>query len=136
MSQTAKETLSLYLPPEDVEALCSKEHAAFHDDLRRGWHAKAMLAAHRQIQHAQLMQQLVPLHNEVLGQLTLVVDPVLYEEAKRLHGPECWRDKEFRRQIARDNPQMNIRSKSRRTTVVVNGRNVTRRREGAKGERV
>lgn len=108
----------ILLPPEDQDELLSPQHAALHDDLRRGWHAKAMLGAERQMRTAKLMTELGPRHHPVLGQLTLVVDPVLYEEAKRLHGADCWRDPEFRRQVGRDNPEMRVRSTSGKTTIV------------------
>lgn len=108
----------ILLPPEDQDELMSPQHKALHDDLRRGWHAKAVVAHERQLRMAKLMTELVPRHHPVFGQLTLVVDPVLYEEAKRLHGPECWRDPEFRRQVARDNPQMGMRSTSGKTVIV------------------
>ena len=89
----------ILLPPEDQQQLQSKEHQALHDDLRRGWHAKTVVAHENQLRMAKLMTELGPRHHPVLGQLTLVVDCRLYEEAKRLHGADCWRDPEFRRQL-------------------------------------
>lgn len=108
----------ILLPPEDLDQLQSREHAALHDDLRRGWHAKATLAAESQLRMAKLYQDLGPKHHPVFGQLTLVVDPVLYEEAKRLHGKDCWKDPDFRKSVARDNRQMAIRSRSGKTTIL------------------
>lgn len=96
-------------------------HQALHDDLRRGWHVKSVLAVENQRQLARAYEEAVPLHHPVFGQLTLVVDPRIYEEMRRKHGMDCWRDPAFRRRMAQLNPEMNIRSKSKGTTLMVNG---------------
>jgi hypothetical protein len=111
----------ILLPPEDAEELTRPHHQALHDDLRRGWHAKTVCALATQARIAGVFGDLRPVHNEALGQLTLVVDPHIYYEMRRLEGPECWRDPAFRRRFAQDNPAANIRSKSRKIAVPVNG---------------
>lgn len=114
-------TGSILLPPEEQDVLLSRGHADLHDDLRRGWHVKSVLAVHRQERIAQAFQQAGPLHHEALGQLTMVVDPVIYEEMRREHGVDCWRDPDFRRRFAQLNPACRIRSKSRQTTLLMPG---------------
>lgn len=78
-----------------------------------------MLALSTQARLAATFGELGPQHNEVLGQLTMVVDKALYQEMRRQYGDDCWKDKSFRRRFAADNPAANIRSKSRKTTVMV-----------------
>ena len=111
----------ILLPPEETEALCSPEHQALHNDLRRGWHAKTVMALAAQDKIAKVFQDLGPRHNETLGQLTMVVDPHIYYEMRRIYGRDCWKDKGFRRRFAKDNPSANIRSRSSRIQVGVNG---------------
>lgn len=112
---------AILLPPEEQDVLLSRGFADLHDDLRRGWHVKSVLAVHRQARIAQAFQEAGPLHHEALGQLTMVVDPVIYEEMRREHGADCWRDKEFRDRFAKLNPECRIRSRSRHTRLAVNG---------------
>lgn len=107
---------SILLPPEELDALTSAGARALHEDLHRGWHAKHVLAVHRQARVAKAFEELGPLHHEVLGELTLVVDPVIYEEMCREYGRECWRDRGFRREFAVDNPECAVRSRARRAT--------------------
>jgi hypothetical protein len=109
---------TILLPPEEKDQLLSRGHAALHEDLRRGWHVKSVLAVHRQARIAAAYQQAVPLHHAALGQLTMVVDPVIYEEMRREHGVDCWRDKDFRKRFASMNPECRIRSQSAKTTIL------------------
>ena len=111
----------LLLPPSDMEELQSPAHQALHDDLRRGWHAKTLMALSEQTRIAATFEELRPVHNEVLGQLTLVVDAHIYYEMRRREGADCWKDPAFRKRFAQDNPAANIRSKSRKTMLSVNG---------------
>lgn len=109
---------TILLPPEEKEQLLSKGRADLHDDLRRGWHVKSVLAVHRQARIAAAFQEARPLHHPVFGQLTMVVDPVIYEEMRREHGETCWRDPDFRKRFAALNPECRIRSTSGKTTVL------------------
>ena len=113
--------LDLVLPPDTIDMIMSKGRQMLHDDLRRGWHVKSVIAVHNQARLAKAFEEAVPLHHPVLGQLTLVVDPVIYEEMRREHGRDCWRDPDFRRRMAKLNPEMNVRSKSKNTTIRVDG---------------
>lgn len=113
---------SILLLPEDIDALQSQAAKDLHDDLRRGWHAKAVIAGVQQQRIAAAFAQAGPLHNEALGQLIGVVEPWIYEEMRRRHGEDCWRDQEFRRRFFRENPEAGIRSRSRKTMVRVDGR--------------
>lgn len=112
---------SLLLPPAELDALTSAGRQALHDDLRRGWHVKQAIGARNQVRLKRCFDAAGPLHHPVFGQLTLVVDPVVYETMRQEHGEQCWRDPAFRRAFARANPEANIRSKSGKTTLLVNG---------------
>lgn len=112
---------SLLLPPAELDALTSVGRQALHDDLRRGWHVKQAVGVFNQQRLAQAFEQAGPLHHPVFGQLTLVVDPVVYETMRHEHGEQCWRDPAFRRAFAKANPEANIRSKSGKTSLLVNG---------------
>lgn len=112
---------SILLLPEDVDALQSQASRDLHDDLRRGWHAKAVIAGVRQTQIATAFRQADPIHNEALGQLIGVVEPWIYEEMRRLHGERCWRDPEFKRMFFKMNPQAAIRSRSAKVSLRVQG---------------
>ena len=109
---------NILLLESDIDALNARAHADFHDDLRRGWHAQAVIAGVHQEKMKAAFEQARPLHNEALGQLSLVVDPWLYEEMRRQHGDDCWKDKGFRDQFARENPSADVRSRSRHTTIL------------------
>lgn len=109
---------TILLPPEEQDILLSRSHAALHDDLRRGWHVKSVLAVHNQARIAAAFQDARPLHHETLGQLTMVVDPIIFEEMRREHGAEVWGDPDFRRRFASLNPECRIRSTSGKTTIL------------------
>lgn len=113
---------SILLLPEDVDALQSQAARNLHDDLRRGWHAKAVIAGVQQEKIATAFRQADPVHNEALGQLVGVVEPWIYEEMRRRHGERCWRDPDFRRAFFKVNPQAAIRSRSAKITLLMPGR--------------
>lgn len=110
--------MELLLPPEDIEEMKSAGHAALHDDLRRGHHVKAVLAVHRQARIAKAFGEAGPRHHAVFGQLTMVVDPLVYEEMRREHGAEIWQDADFRKRFLSLNPEARIRSTSGKTTIL------------------
>lgn len=114
-----EEPSGILLLPEDVEALGSVK--TLHDDLRRGWYAKSTIAGVRQAQLAKAFTAADPVHHEGLGQLIGVVEPWIYEEIRRQHGRDCWRDRTFRREFFAANPECAVRSRSRKTTFRVNG---------------
>lgn len=116
-----EEPSSILLLPQDIDALKSQACKDLHDDLRRGWHAKAVMAGVNQARMAAAFRQLDPVHNEALGQLVGVVDPWIYEEMRRRHGERCWRDPEFRKKFFALNPEAAIRSRSRKTALRVDG---------------
>lgn len=112
---------SILVMPEDVEALTSQAARDLQDDLRRGWHAKAVIAGVNQARLAKAFETAQPLHHEALGQLVGVVDPWVYEEMCRQFGRGCWRDPGFRRDFFKRNPEANIRSRSRKLSFRVDG---------------
>ncbi len=122
---------SLLLPPVELDTLTSAGRQSLHDDLRRGWHVKHALAVMRQDRIKTAFEEAGPQHSEPFGQLTMVVDPVLYEAMRHEHGAECWRDPDFRKAFERHNPQCSIRSRSRRMALRVDG--LRSREQGAGG---
>ena len=110
---------SIILPPEDPEAILGPGRRELEADLRRGFHVKMALAAARQQEMAAAFAELGPLHSDPLGQLTMVVDPALYFAAIQRFGRGCWQDKGFRRDYANANPEVRIRSRSRRGATIL-----------------
>jgi hypothetical protein len=54
---------------------------------------------------------------EGLGELHMRVDPEVYFHWMRKEGKECWNDKSFLREFKRDNPDVRVLTKSRKTVV-------------------
>lgn len=113
--------MELLLPPEDPEALTSRGAADLQEDLRRGWRVKSVLAFLRQDRIAKAFQDLRPLHHEALGQLTMVVDPVVYEFMRQEHGEDCWRDPAFRAWFRKRSPDCRVDCRSRHSRFAVKG---------------
>lgn len=84
-------------------------------EFRRGWNREKVLAAIRQKQIAQ--GQRVRRLIDGLGQMTMSVDPTLYHLWGQRLGYACWRDKQFRKEVLRDNPQARVQSRSSKIQV-------------------
>ncbi len=52
-----------------------------------------------------------------LGECHMRVDPEVYFHWVRKEGRECWNDKSFLREFKRDNPDVRVLTKSRKTLV-------------------
>lgn len=56
-----------------------------------------------------------------LGQHTMSIQADAYHYWGQRFGYKCWRDKKFRREFARDNPAVRVRSQAPKTMVSVDG---------------
>lgn len=117
---TANIATAALLPTEErrefAEEMLGKR--ALEDDLLRGWQAKAVLAAARQAEIKQAFDTARLHDHPALGRCFAVIDPLVYEKARQLHGETCWRDPEFRKAFLRDNPECRVESTPARTTII------------------
>lgn len=90
------------------------------DELCRGFRAQEFLAEREQRQIAQEQGE----HHTVdgLGQKVMSVAPFAYHYWGQRLGYKCWRDKQFRREFLRDNPDARVRYVPRTASVRVDGR--------------
>jgi len=84
-------------------------------ELQRGFHVHEVMAAKEQkaIAAAQSEQTWV----DGLGQKTMSIAPFAFHFWGQRLGYACWKDKGFRAEFLRDNPEARVKSVSRRTTV-------------------
>ena len=77
-------------------------------ELRLGWHFERVMTRARQkeIAKAQMERKTV----EGLGQVMMSVDPTAYHFWGQKLGYQCWKDKTFRREFARDNPEVRVKT--------------------------
>ena len=87
------------------------------DELRRGWHARAILLEKEQAQAASQERTWW----DGVGQHTLSITPEVFHYFGQRLGYGCWRDKKFRAEFARDNPGARVRSVARKTCLQMNG---------------
>jgi hypothetical protein len=52
-----------------------------------------------------------------LGECHMRLDPTVYFYWTQRYGPQIWNDKDFVRQLKRDNPSIALRARSRKTMV-------------------
>lgn len=100
----------------------SADAQALLDDVRRGHHARLVVAQAEQAKFARVIAE----SGEVfakggLGVRTMCVHSDIYWEMVRRFGPDCWRDKGFRKDMLRDVPELGVRATSRKTSVRVPG---------------
>ena len=108
-----------------VESRLAREaHQALLNDVRRGHNMRLALAAERQIRTAAVLKQTDAdvFAKGGLGVRTMTVDPVIYWEMVRRFGAGCWRDKQFRKDMLRDHPELAVHARSRKITARVDGR--------------
>ena len=104
----------------DTNVDWNAELGAIRGELIRGEHAQAALALAAQQKiaaaHAQVRRSFV----EGLGQLHMSIHPDIYWRFEKMR-PGCWRDPEFRAAMARDNPELCVKSESRKTMLRMPG---------------
>ena len=101
-------------------------------ELCRGFRAQEVLAAVEQKELAVAQGE----HRAVdgLGQKTMSLTPYSYHYWGQRLGYACWRDKGFRREFLRDNPEARVRTVARTTTLRVEGRRAEGSRLKAEGK--
>ena len=88
------------------------------NELIRGWELDRNMAELRQRQVAGQLNQHDHFHTEGLGECVARIDAgAFYYWAMR--EPGCWDDKTFFREYLRDNPEVRVKSKSSKTTILV-----------------
>ncbi len=80
--------------------------AAVEREFRLGWQLEKVLTRLRQTQiaHEQTPRRMI----DGVGQVTMALDPLVYHYWGNRLGYDCWRDKTFRREFARDNPEVRV----------------------------
>lgn len=91
----------------------NRELFAIKGELVRGEHARAALALINQQKIAEANARIERGFIEGLGQLHMSIDPDIYWRFELLQ-PGCWKDPEFRRSMLRDNPELRVKSRSRK----------------------
>lgn len=89
------------------------------NELCRGWRVDEFFAWERQRKIA--AEQPERTFIEGLGQHTMSIDPTAYHHWGQKIGYQCWKNKAFRREFARDNPEVRVRSVPRKTCLQVAG---------------
>lgn len=89
------------------------------DELCRGWRIDQYLAEERQRQIAAAQPEKCTIDG--LGQTVLSITPDSFHFWGQKLGYQCWKNKQFRREFARDNPDARVRTVPRKTCLRVNG---------------
>lgn len=90
------------------------------NELLTGLRAEHVMAQQSQRRIAEANERLEQAAVEGLGQKMMSVDLTAWM-FWQLKYPGCWKDKTFRREIARDNPDVRVKYTPRTTTVRVDG---------------
>ena len=90
------------------------------DELLSGIHAEAVMASQRQRNIAEANERIAQAAVEGLGQKMMSID-LAYWHFWQLREPGCWKDKDFRKRVMRDNPDVRVRYTPRKSCVRVDG---------------
>lgn len=99
--------------------------AAVRDELVRGQYAEQALALAEQQRIAEANHRLERAFTDGLGECTMAVDLGIYTYWEH-RMPGCWADKDFRKRMARDNPELRVKSRSKKIQVSFAGKPETR----------
>lgn len=95
---------------------------ALLDDVKRGHHASLVVALAEQAKIAKAITDAGEVFARGgMGVRTMCVHAEIYWDMVRLYGPDCWRDKGFRKDMLRDIPELRVRAESRKIQVVAPG---------------
>jgi len=92
--------------------------ADFVSTLQDEHRAQEELAFSKQREIAAATARLEACWMDGLGECHMRVDPEVFFHWVRKEGRECWGDKNFIREFKRDNPEVRVKSRSRKTRVV------------------
>lgn len=85
------------------------------DEFRTGWNREENMAFKEQAEVASVQQERRFIDG--IGQCTMSIHPTAYHYWGQRLGYGCWRDKQFRKEFARDNPSVRVKSRSAKTKV-------------------
>lgn len=88
------------------------------EELLRGWHADAVLAATRQRRIAQANDRLENCAIEGIGAREMSIDADSYFAWQGVN-PGCWQDRDFRNWFKKKNPESVVKYTPRNTTILV-----------------
>lgn len=88
-------------------------------DLHTGWAARLTLGRLRQAKLAAANARVERAALEGMGRLRMEVDADVYHYWGQRLGYECWNDPQWLREFERDNPEVRVPQRPRRTSIVV-----------------
>ena len=108
-----------------LEGIPEHLHKAVLDELKKGYQKELVQA---EIHQKRIAKQSEQVHRSIdgVGQLRMRVDPTLYHHWGQKIGYECWRDKQFLREVERDNPEVRVKSGGTRLQFGFQGTNSER----------
>ena len=89
------------------------------NEFRRGWRMAEVMATIEQKQIAATQPEKKWVHG--IGTHTMSIQAHAYHYWGKRLGYQCWRDKQFRREFARDNPEVRVQSRAGKTMVAIDG---------------
>lgn len=89
------------------------------NEFRRGWRMTEVLAQIEQKEIAAAQPERT--WCDGLGQMTLSIQADAYHYWGQRLGYKCWADRQFRHEFARDNPEVRVRSRPRKTIIRLDG---------------
>lgn len=105
-----------------LDGIPEQLHGAILKELKTGYQRELVNA---EIHQKRIAKQSEQVHRSIdgVGQLRMRVDPTLYHHWGQKIGYECWRDKQFLREVERDNPEVRVKSGGTRLQVGYSGTN-------------
>lgn len=92
-------------------------HAEVAAELARGWRLEEVKARHAASQIGKFNKQHAARSVEGLGQKVASIPLDAYHYWAHTEGRECWSDKQFVREFLRDNPELAITNREKKTMV-------------------
>ena len=89
------------------------------DEFKTGWMMDATKAQINQTRIAQAQTERK--HLAGVGRLRMQVDARAFHYWGKRLGYDCWRDEQFLREFERDNPEVRVKSRSDKTTILAPG---------------
>lgn len=87
-------------------------------ELQRGWQMHHVTARMRQARIAEATQRIEHAAIQGVGEMKMRIDPHAYHYWGQRLGYDCWHDKAFRDEYARDNPEVRVINRARRETIL------------------
>lgn len=91
-----------------IEQLDHGLRDAVEQELRMGFEIEKANAFKRQIRLAQANHRMPRRTVDGMGQVTMSIDPVLQAICRQTYGRDCFKDKQFVRELLRDNDALRV----------------------------